>query len=845
LFFFFANLIFFSPFFFAGKIPIDANPLYQNYPWKAYDSAGYTHELNPAKHYHNIDAALSIFPLRKEVRNIVRSGDFPFWTPNIFSGTQLVGTQVAVFDILTPIFYLLPEGAGHGLVIILQFILAGWFMCLFCESLGLSRTAALLAGIAFMWNSHFMRWFGTVSYNGTLCWLPLILYSVNQFAQGKRSGFHLLVFALTAQFLGDHPQLWLYNLAAFGAYVLFQLWKLQNRIRLGIYFSTALIISMLVASPELFSVASGLRNSARGTTETAEMYAGRNFLSPRKLPTLLIPNLYGQTENNVLSKLLLKPPLEEMKDGIWERLVFGQPGSIYNRVLAYIGLIPFLFALISAKFWRESRIRFFWLLAGLPLLFLALLNFDMFNKALNFLWSGARTLDHSRLLVLCVFAFSVLAAIGFETIQSAPHRKTVASVFKIAAVFLALVFVLLSAATFAGTALQKRADEYYSQHHETFPWNENAESFYKEALSSLPSMFAETAKIFVAPLLLCSAAAILLILLARGKIAASLCMSMIVLLTFVDLLYYGRTDPTIYFSPSEAFSPKGIESLEFLEQTTPGARIIEIQKLKEFLNVPLKSYDSLDEYYTRGIRFFDFNSFEFVARPDSLLHYSIPTSSGYLGFYPARYFRLHRGRPNDILHYIKPSENLDSFGGGWIDMQGIRYILAVPGSPSKLYRTVHSSKGLTILENKNATPVVYLSSQAAVIPDATKALEHVRSIQFAPNVYTVLEEDPGLIQNVEASMTVSEKKSSTMTATVRTSGDTLLVFAENYYPGWRATIDGKRTKIFRANYTFQAVRVPAGTHVVKFSFEVVYFRLAIAFTVIGLLIWLKFFLKLA
>ena len=844
LFFCLLNLIFFSPFFFTGKIPIDANPLYQNYPWKLYDSAGYAHEFNPAKHYHNIDAALSIFPLRKEVRNMVRSGEFPFWTPNIFSGTQLVGTQVAVFDVLTPVFYLLPEGTGHALVIILQFILAGWFMSLFCESLGLSRTASLLAGIAFMWNSHFMRWFGTVSYNGTLCWLPLILFSVHQFAQGKRFGFHLLVFALTAQFLGDHPQLWIYNLVAFGSFALFQFWKLQGRMRLAIYFSCALIISMLVASPELFSVASGLRNSPRGTNETAEMYAGRNFLSPRKLPTLLIPNLYGETENNVLSKLLLKPPLE-MKDGIWERLVFGQPGSVYNRILAYVGLLPFLFALFSLRLWSDHRIRFFWLLAVFPLLFLTLLNFDLFNKIVSFFWSGARTLDHSRLLVLCVFASSILAAFGLDAVQTLAHRKTAVSLLKITTIVFAFGFVFLTTAGIMGTTLQKNGGNYYSAQQKSYPWNQNAESFYSEAFSTLPSMFAETAKIFAIPTLLCLIATILLILLARGKIAAPICMSLIVGLTFVDLLYHGRTDPPIYFSPSEAFAPKGIESLEFLAQKAKGSRVMEVQKLKEFPDVPLKNYSSLDEYYTRGVRFFDFNSFEFVTRPDSLLHYTIPTSSGYLGFYPSRYFRLHRGRPNDILHYVKPAESLDVWSGGWIDMQGIHYILAAPGTTSEKYPVAHSSKGLTIFENKNAVPLVYLSSKIVVIKDSEKALEHIRSSEFNPNAYTVLEEEPGFFANeIHASLIMTEKKSSTMTATVKTSNDTLLVFTENYYPGWRAFLDSKEVPILRANYAFQAIRVPAGSHAIKFSFEVAYFRLGIAFTVMGLLIWFLVFAKL-
>jgi uncharacterized membrane protein YfhO len=44
------------------------------------------------------------------------------------------------------------------------------------------------------------------------------------------------------------------------------------------------------------------------------------------------------------------------------------------------------------------------------------------------------------------------------------------------------------------------------------------------------------------------------------------------------------------------------------------------------------------------------------------------------------------------------------------------------------------------------------------------------------------------------------------------------VLSDNYYPGWRAYIDGSPTRVLRANHTMRAVRVPAGHHVVSFAF---------------------------
>jgi uncharacterized membrane protein YfhO len=46
-----------------------------------------------------------------------------------------------------------------------------------------------------------------------------------------------------------------------------------------------------------------------------------------------------------------------------------------------------------------------------------------------------------------------------------------------------------------------------------------------------------------------------------------------------------------------------------------------------------------------------------------------------------------------------------------------------------------------------------------------------------------------------------------------------LVLSQTYYHPWRAYLDGKSIEIFRANYAFQAVAIPAGPHHLKFTYE--------------------------
>lgn len=65
-----------------------------------------------------------------------------------------------------------------------------------------------------------------------------------------------------------------------------------------------------------------------------------------------------------------------------------------------------------------------------------------------------------------------------------------------------------------------------------------------------------------------------------------------------------------------------------------------------------------------------------------------------------------------------------------------------------------------------------------------------------------------------------------------------LVLADTWYPGWRATVDGNPVAIDRVHGVFRSVRLPPGKHRIAFVFDPLSFRIGLAGTLAGIVIWL-------
>ena len=54
---------------------------------------------------------------------------------------------------------------------------------------------------------------------------------------------------------------------------------------------------------------------------------------------------------------------------------------------------------------------------------------------------------------------------------------------------------------------------------------------------------------------------------------------------------------------------------------------------------------------------------------------------------------------------------------------------------------------------------------------------------------------------------------------------------QNFYPGWKATIDGKATKILKSNFSMMSIVLPSGDHEVLFQYQERFIQLLLEISV--------------
>jgi hypothetical protein len=176
-----------------------------------------------------------------------------------------------------------------------------------------------------------------------------------------------------------------------------------------------------------------------------------------------------------------------------------------------------------------------------------------------------------------------------------------------------------------------------------------------------------------------------------------------------------------------------------------------------------------------------------------------------------------------------------------LDLLGVRYLLQPAGAPldspdwepvltdeaPEAYQVI--AGGMRVLppfalyENPDALPRAFVVGQARPLPDRRNVLRAMTETVFRRTV--LLEgyhgSSPASPDNLRPAE-VAEYQPNRVT--VGADGPGFLVLADIAYPGWVATLDGQPVPVYRANYLFRAVELPAGSHGVVFRFDPASYR---------------------
>ena len=265
----------------------------------------------------------------------------------------------------------------------------------------------------------------------------------------------------------------------------------------------------------------------------------------------------------------------------------------------------------------------------------------------------------------------------------------------------------------------------------------------------------------------------LLYLYSKGKMKATLTIILIGILTLADLWQVDKR----YLNESN-FVPKRQLSNPF-PMTEADKQILQDKDIHyRVLNLSTNTFnDAVTSYYHKSIGGYHAAKLQ---RYQDLIdrHLSQKINPSVVNMLNGKYYIVpgEDGKPRAQL-------NPDALGNGWF-VDNIDWV-NTPNEEIDALNTINPAT-TAVIDKRFEKSLAGLTLQPA---DSTATVKLTR---YTPNelTYTTHNAKPGLA-----------------------------VFSEVYYPGWTATIDGKRAEIVRADYVLRALPIPAGTHEVVLTFR--------------------------
>jgi uncharacterized membrane protein YfhO len=386
----FIALVFFSPIF-KGQIPFPGDLLINQNPYKTQSFLGFLPGSYPNK-AQGSDVIYEIYPWKYFSIEQIKNGQIPFWNPHNFSGNlQMANFQTAIFYPMNLLYLILPFNTAWTVFILLQPILAAFFMFLFLyKGLELKKISSVFGGIMFAFSSYMVVWMEYGNIASTFLWLPLALLLIKKgIKRPGLSNFLLLIIAFALSFLAGYIQGFFYIYIICTLYFLFLLVSknTKQKLKKTLIFLGALVVPVILSLFQLLPTLEIFKNSTRGAYSLTQI--SHNLAPVYYWITIIFPDFFGNpaTRNYWLN------------------------GTYIERVM-YPGTVALFFAIFAILKVKTAEKKFFMWLSGLSLIIATNLPLVKYFYLLPI--PVISTTIPTRELSVFIFSLVILGAIGID-----------------------------------------------------------------------------------------------------------------------------------------------------------------------------------------------------------------------------------------------------------------------------------------------------------------------------------------------------------------------------------------------------------------------------------------------
>ncbi|MDE2662885.1 MAG: hypothetical protein OXI39_07770 [Gemmatimonadota bacterium] len=712
-------------------------------------------------------------------------GRVPLWQPEVLGGTPYID-GLSAGDALYPpslLLLLLTETyRSLGWKLILHVIAAGFFMFGWTRALGVSRSAALVSGVGYMLAPVMV----SLVYGGqdgklfVTALAPLLFLCTERFFLRPRlSSFTGIALVVAAVILTPHFQLAYFLFAAAGAFAIFRTIRLlrrgsrslsgvRSRRALGRFgfFLLASVAGAIIAGGQLIPAVDYVSEFSRRTAtsgelagETGEAWSSSWSLHPEEVASLVIPQFVGSSVNGSAAWAA---------GTYWGR----NPFKLNSE---YAGLVLLLLAAVSFAGGARRGTRWFFAgLAGAVLLFALGAHTPVWRVAYEVVPGIRMFRAPSTAMFLFAFSVATLAALGVDRLRAA--RREAPASDKPERV------LLWGAAILGGVALLASVGRLTSTWTAVFGIDEGRQA----ALAAAAPHITEGAWL---AFVLAGVLVILAWAYRGSRLRPALFVLGLVALVATDALRVDRIFvQTMDFHQWAAPDPNIQAVLERERGSEEPYRMLSLRRAGQDLDPVLSGIEMAAGHHPNDL-----------ARYRELI--------GMAG----------SGLPLNLLQ----SGNIRA-------LLNVRYILwpdlAMGQSPAGpvLSRT-QTPDGRTVesVFEEAGLPRARLVGSAVVKTDE-EAVPYMLSPDFDPEREVVLADAPSLELDggsVSGEVTWLERGPDRLRLEVSAERPALLVVADNWYPAWKARVNGESVPVMRAYHTLRAVPVPAGRAQVEMYYE--------------------------